>query len=161
MASKVQGQAKMRRLLRQLPDEARADILGVMERGGRRAQAAMKARARHRTGKLQAGVRYRMLNKSLRMQVGLLGTKRGRAKLFYGFVLDKGRKAQTVTVRRIAKGLGRGKPAGTVSSYQMRVRALRGDEFVSGRYPEVKSSIGADARQTFTRVLKKVGAGRG
>lgn len=160
MASKVQGQAKMRRLLRQLPDEARADILGVMERGGRRAQVAMKVRARHRTGKLQAGVRYRV-DKSLRMQVGLLGTKRGRAKLFYGFVLDKGRKAQTVTVRRVAKGLGRGKPAGTVSSYQMRVRAMRGDEFVSGRYPEVKSSIGADARQMFARVLKKVGAGRG
>lgn len=169
--SKVKGARAFRKRLKQLPDAVSAEIVDVLEEGGQKMRAAMQARARRRTGQLSAGVKYKVLPKSLRLQVGLLGTKRGRAKLFYGFILDKGRAAQTVTVTRYNRGarakdtarfrLGSNgqKSAHLVSTYQLRVKARRGDYFVSGRYRELRDLINKRANHVFDRALKRIGDG--
>ncbi len=169
--STVKGARALRRRLKQLPDAVSAEIVSVLEDGGQKIRAAMQARARRLSGRLVAGVKYKVLPKSLRLQVGLLGTPRGRAKLFYGFILDKGRKAQTVTVRRYKRGAraketahlkyggNNTKSANLVSVYQMRVRGRAGDHFVSGRYRELRDMINQRANRVFDRALKRIGGG--
>lgn len=146
--SKVKGARAFRRRLKQLPDSVSAEIVDVLDEGGQKIRAAMQARARRKTGKLVAGVKYKVLPKTLRLQVGLLGTPKGRAKLFYGFILDKGRVAKTVTIKR-------GPRAGS----SMKIRARRGDNFVSGRYRELRDLINARANRVFDRALARIGGG--
>ncbi|MDF0489206.1 hypothetical protein PX554_13780 [Sphingomonas sp. H39-1-10] len=148
MSSKVKGRRQFRRIVQQMPDAAREEVIEAFGRAGLRAQAAMRARAKHKTGTLQQGVKYKVLPKTLRLQVGLLGTKRGRSKLFYGFVLDKGRKAQTVTISR-------GKRTGKT----MKVRQIVGDHFVSGRYPDLRDSVIREVKPLFNRILARIGGG--
>ena len=169
--SRVKGASAFRKRLKRLPDAVSAEIVTVLEEGGQKIRAAMQARARRRTGQLVAGVKYKVLPKTLRLQIGLLGTPKGRARLFYGFILDKGRKAQTVTVTRYRKGarakdkarfaLGSSgqKSSNLVSVYQMRVRARKGDYFVSGRYGELRELINRRANHVFDRALKRIGEG--
>jgi hypothetical protein len=170
--SKVKGARAFRQRLKKLPDAVSTEIIDVLNEGGQKIRAAMQARARRRSGQLVAGVKYKVLPKSLRLQVGLLGTPRGRAKLFYGFILDKGRKAQTVTVtrykrgvswrqdkQRFAHGSNGQKSAHLVSVYQMKVRARKGDFFVSGRYRELRELINRRANHVFERALRRIGAG--
>lgn len=148
MSSKLKGHRQFRRVVQQMPDAAREEIVEAFGRAGLRAQAAMRARAKHKTGALQQGVKYKVLPKSLRLQVGLLGTKRGRSKLFYGFVLDKGREAQTVTISR-------GKRAGK----KMKVSQIIGDRFVSGEYPDLRDSVVREVKPLFNRILARIGGG--
>ena len=148
MSSKLKGTRQFRRLVQQLPDEARSDLVNVFGRAGRRAQAAMRARAKHKTGALQQGVKYKVFAKTLRLQVGLLGTKRGRSKLFYGFVLDKGRKAQTVTISR-----------GRRTGARMKVRQIIGDRFVTGEYPDLRDAVTREVKPLFSRILARIGTG--
>lgn len=169
--SRVKGARAFRQRLKKLPDAVSTEIVDVLNDGGQKIRAAMQARARRRTGQLAAGVKFKVLPKTLRLQVGLLGTPRGRAKLFYGFILDKGRKAQTVTVTRYKRG-ARAKDTGRfalgsngqksshlVSVYQLRVRARKGDYFVSGRYRELRELIHRRANLVFDRALKRIGGG--
>ncbi|GAA4218636.1 hypothetical protein GCM10022253_19470 [Sphingomonas endophytica] len=146
--SGFKGGKRFRRILQQLPDEARRDLVEAFGRAGRRAQAAMRARAKHKTGTLQQGIKYRVSPTTLRLQVGLLGTKRGRSKLFYGFVLDKGRKAQTVRITR-----------GPRAGASMKIRALPGDHFVSGEYPDLRDGINREVRPLFNRILTRLSQG--
>lgn len=146
--SKVKGAAAFRKRLKRLPDTVSTGIVEVLDEGGQKIRAAMQARARHRTGKLAAGVKYKVLPKSLRLQVGLLGTPRGRAKLFYGFILDKGRKAQTVVIKR-----------GPRTGRRMKIRAHEGDSFVSGRYRELRDLINRRANSVFDRALARISGG--
>lgn len=148
MTSKVRGAQAFRRRLKRLPDAVSTEIVDVLDDGGQKVRAAMQARARRRTGALIAGVKYKVLPKTLRMQVGLLGTKKGRAKLFYGFILDKGRKAQTVTIKR-----------GPRAGHSMKIRARQGDYFVSGRYRELRDMINRRANLVFDRALRRVADG--
>ncbi|TCP33272.1 hypothetical protein [Sphingomonas sp. BK235] len=146
--SKVPGSKAFRRIMQQLPDEARSDLVASFDRAGRRTQAAVQARAKRKTGALRQGVKYVVRPKTLRLQVGLLGTKRGRSKLFYGFVLDKGRKAQTV---RIARGPRTGA--------SMKVRAIAGDRFVSGQYRDLRDSVTREVKPMLNRILARLARG--
>lgn len=148
--SGFKGGKRFKRIMQQLPDEARRDLVEAFGRAGRRAQAAMRARAKRKTGNLQQGIKYLVRPKTLRLQVGLLGTKRGRSKLFYGFVLDKGRAAQTVKITR-------GPRAGAT----MRIRKLQGDRFVSGEYPDLRDSINREVKPLFNRILSRLSQGGG
>lgn len=130
------------------------------------------ARTPKKTGALQAGISDRVLTTSLRLQVGLLGTPSGRAKLFYGRIQDLGRKAQTVLVqrrRRVSVSLGRGKIASIlrtqrgrkvqediVTTYRMRVPAMAGKRFVTGRYPDLRSELRTNLDGIFARSLAKI-----
>lgn len=164
--SGFKGGKRFKRIIQQLPDVARQELVDAFGRAGRRAQAAMRARAKRKTGALSEGVKYKVLPKTLRLQVGLLGTKRGRAKLFYGFILDKGRAAQTVLVQRrkrvngaLRVARGRKIAADVVSTYQMKVRGFKGDRFVSGEYPDLRNSINREVKPLFDRVLSRMARG--
>lgn len=163
--SSIKGARATRALLRRMPDATQGEVVGELDRGGQRLQAAMRAKAKRKSGALQQGVKYKVFPKTLRMQVGLIGTKRGRAKLFYGFVLDKGRKAQVVTVqrRKIGSGKllsrGRKRAQDIVSTYRMKVSAISGDRFVSGRYPDLRRLMGDELRGLFDRALNRLAGG--
>ena len=148
--SGFKGGKRFKRILQQLPEEARRDLVDAFGRAGRRVQAAMRARAKRKTGKLQQGVKYLVWPKTLRLQVGLLGTKRGRSKLFYGFVLDRGRAAKTVRIKR-----------GPRTGANMKIRKLVGDRFVTGEYSDLRDSINREVKPLFSRVLSRLSQGGG
>lgn len=145
---RVKGAASVRRVLRALPDAARAEILDVMEAGSVDLHRLIVANTPRRTGDLRAGIKRRVLKQTMRMQVGLIGTKKGRAKLFYGRILDLGRKAQSVRVNR--KG---------ARTYVMRVRRIAPKRFVSGRYPDVRKIMNARLKGIWDRVLRTAATG--
>jgi hypothetical protein len=183
MPSKWRGIGRVRGLLRRMPDAVRGQITGVMERAGPRIQAIMRARAPVRRGKLREGIVYRVYPKSLRLRLGLLGTPRGRAKLFYGRIQDLGRAAQTVNVvrnvarkirgngqtspRRIIystggerlrrRGPNKGTPIG--SPYKMRVRAMPGKFFVTGRMPNAREELRQELNDVFDNALRTAAEG--
>jgi hypothetical protein len=161
--------------MKQLPDALTGQMRSVLESGGRALQSAMRSRAPKRTGAVAAGITYKVFPKTLRLRVGLLGTKTGRAKLFYGRIQDLGRKSQVVMVQRrrrvdapigggaTAKVLrtarGRKVAADIVSTYPMRVRAMAPKRFITGSYPVLQSTIGNALRGIWKRSLADISGG--
>jgi hypothetical protein len=152
--ARVKGAAKVRRMFRAMPDTMRAELAHVMQDVAPKIARQMEARAPVRTGALRAGIKWKVSARTLKMQVGLLGTKRGRAKLFYGYILNFGRKAKTVLAKRRRKD-------GTVSRYSMRVRAIAPQHFVTGRMPDLRSALNSRLRDVWDRALQKAAAGAG
>jgi hypothetical protein len=144
----------------------------VLESCGRGLQSAMRARAPKDTGALRQGITYRVLAKTMRLRVGLLGTPRGRAKLFYGRIQDRGRKEQVVMVqrrRRVEVPIGDGRSArilrtergrkkkdDLVTTYAMRVRAMAPKRFVTGRYPDLRAAISGALRGVWQRAMRSI-----
>lgn len=152
-ASAIRGSKSFRRLLRGLPDAMRAEMADVLTKTGPPAASIVERRieatTKRRTGALSAGVKWKVYPRTLRLQVGFLGTKAGRAKLFYARILDLGRKAQTVTVKR-KKG---------AAPYQMRVRAITPKRFVTGGIDGVRQTVGVRLRGIWDRGIRRVAAG--
>lgn len=146
---RVRGAASVRRVMKNLPDAVRDEMIEVLESGSIELQRLIAGATPRRTGKLREGIKRRVLKQSLRMQVGLLGTKKGRARLFYGRILDLGRKAQTVNVTRRKN----------TAPYLMRVRGIAAKRFVTGRYPDVRAIIGRRLRGIWERALPKAAGG--
>lgn len=169
MTSRVRVPARVRRLMRGLPDEMRGQMTGVLQRGGDEALRQMRARAPKRTGALGQGLAARILPGSLRLRVGFVG-RRGRDWPFYGPIQDVGRKAQTVTVhrltkadratwavlRRLGKARGSRKPKHLGTTYRLRIKASPGKRFVTGRYPDLRAAIGGQLRGIWDRALAKM-----
>jgi|GEM_PF-3537116 len=172
----IKGIARFRRLLRRMPDVTRGEIIVELHTTGRRMLQAVLARTPFGRGRLGDGLSFKVLPTSLRLQIGLLGTPAGRARLFYGRIQDLGRKAQVVTVqrrRRVSASIGGGMTANIlrtgpngrkltediVSTYTMKVPAMAGKRFVTGRYPELRTELRSNLRGILTRSLRKVGGG--
>jgi hypothetical protein len=121
----LQGARRVKKLLRRLPDEARGAILKGMQAEAPVIEGFMRAQAPARSGKLRRLLRVRVLPRSLRMQIGLIGRAANR-EAFYGRILELGRKAQTVRRKRGGK------------VHMMRVRAISAGryDFVYGRARE-------------------------
>lgn len=173
--SRVRGIGRFRRLLKRMPDAVRGELVVELAVTGRQIKQAIQARAPRRTGALQAGITDEVLPKSLRLQVGLLGTKRGRADLFYGRIQDLGRREQVVLVqrrRRVEAEIGGGRTANIlrlhrgrkvaediVSSYYMRVRAMPAKRFITGRFPDLRKTLNDNLRGIFARALGRIAGG--
>lgn len=158
----LRGARRVKRLFRGLPDAMRDDLARVLERGGRLIVAEMQRRAPKRTQALAAGISERVLRTTLRLRAGLIGTPRGRAKLFYGRIQDLGRKAQTVTVKRHIGNRGRFLFKGRervqdFSIYKMRVRAMAPKRFITGRFPELRRIVRDQLKGTWERALRVIG----
>ncbi|KTT72621.1 hypothetical protein [Sphingomonas endophytica] len=179
----VRGSGRVRKLLRRLPEAVRHEIIVELSVTGRRILAAVRARAPRKSGRLIAGLTQKILTTTLRLQVGLIGSPRGRAKLFYGRIQDLGRTEQIVRVTRHIKartlvgnnrnggirrtvfhisddrlrrrGPNKGTPIG--SPYQMRVRAMEGKRFVTGRYRDLRAELSANLRGIYARALQTIG----
>lgn len=172
----VKGIGRVRRIMKGLPESTRAEIAAALERVGPIVQALARARAPIRRGAVRAGITFKVFPKTLRLQVGLLGTKKGRAKLFYGRIQDGGRTAQTVTVqrrRRVGVTLstgqqlsllrtnrsGRKETADIVSTYQMRVRGMAPKRFVSGRLADARKQVVMQIQGIWDRAIAKLAGG--
>lgn len=175
MASHMRGGKRFRRLLKGMPDAMRGQLVSVLNSGGRALASSMRAKAPKRTGAVAAGIQFRVLPKSLRLRVGLIGTPRGRAKLFYGRIQDLGRKGGEVIVqrrRRVTANIGGGEVANIlrtqrgrkvkediVTTYRMRVRPMAPKRFITGRFPELRSAIGNALRGIWGRALGSIAKG--
>jgi hypothetical protein len=158
--SQLKGASAVRKLLRQLPASVKEEMADALTDIGpdylraQQADAPVAARAHRKgvePGALRAGLSWKVLRASLRLRVGLLGTKRGRARLFYGFIVEVGRKAQTVTVTRKAG----------VAPYKMRVRAMAPRPFVYKKRPELRTRLSNRLNQFWEHALAHAGEGVG
>ena len=174
----LRGMCRVRRLFRRLPAAVAGEIVVELHVTGREILAAAKARTPRATGALLDGESQRVRPKLLRLQVGLLGTPKGRSKLFYGRIQDLGRKAQVVLVERrrrvkrtLSNGLelsllrvganGRKRSEDIVSTYRMKVRAMPGKRFITGRFPDLRGKLNRNLRGIFSRALAATAAGGG
>lgn len=151
--SAIRGSKSFRRLLRGLPEAMRTEMADVLRKTGPAAAAIIEQRVgattKRRSGALLAGVKFKVFPKTLRLQAGYLGTKAGRAKLFYARILDLGRKAQTVNVTRRKNA----KP------YQMKVRAIVAKRFVTGSISPLRQAVGVRLNGIWDRAVRRIAAG--
>lgn len=152
--TRLKGAKSIRRIMRAVPDTMSAELVHVLNDTGPKMARQMQARTPRRTGALAAGIKWKVMPKTLKMQVGLLGTKRGRAKLFYGFILNYGRKAKTVRAKRR-------NASGSVSVYPLRVRAYPAQHFVTGAMPDLRRMMQERLRAVWDKVLTKAATGVG
>ena len=148
------GRARVVRLLKRTPETVRADILGVLNTAAPMALAAARASTPRKRGALANALKVKVFPKTLKMNLGLLNKADNRA-FYYGRILDRGRKAQTVKVKRRTQ-------SGSYINYALRVKALPAARFdiVYGRVSAyARNLVGASAREVFTRALGKIGGG--
>jgi len=174
--TKIRGLGKFRRLLRRMPDAVRGELVVELSVTGRQIAQAMKAKTPQKTGAVRQGITSKVLPKSLRLQVGLLGTRGGQSKLFYGRIQDLGRRAQTVLVqrrRRVAQTFrdgrtvnmlrtgsgGRKRTEDIVATYKMRVRGMAPKRFITGRMPDLRRTLNDNLRGIFARSLSRIAGG--
>jgi hypothetical protein len=164
-SSAIRGSKSFRRLLKGLPEAMRVEMADVLTKTGPAAAAIVSGRVdattKRRTGALRAGVKWKVYPRTLRLQVGYLGTKAGRAKLFYARILDLGRKAQTVTVsrRKVAGSLLVGGKRVSGAPYKMKVRAIAAKRFITGGIGGLRQAVGVHLNGVWDRAIRRVAAG--
>ncbi|MBM6576347.1 hypothetical protein KCP91_08175 [Microvirga sp. SRT01] len=151
----IRGLIRTRSLMKRLPDAVRGEIVVELNVAGRQIAAVMAARTPRQSGRLVAGESFKVFPRTLRLQVGLLRTRRGADPLFYGRIQDLGRKAQVVLVQR------RYRKEGTklTKRYRMKVRGKEGKRFVTGRFPELRRTLNQNLRGIFGRALSTIAGG--
>lgn len=152
--SKVRGAARLRRVLKSLPEASREELGDTMNVIAFRLLGRAKAEVPVRTERLKGLLSAKVLVKSLSLKLGLV-TKRTQRQGFYGFILDQGRKAQTVQAKR------KNRATGTVSRYALRVRAIPRERynFVFGRIRDFRKNDLPRLRDALERVLSRAARG--
>ena len=152
--SKVRGAARLRKVLKSLPDASREELGDTMKVISARLLGQAKAEVPIRTGRLKGLLSAKVLVKSLSLKLGLV-TKRTQRQGFYGFILDQGRKAQTANAKR------KNKVTGTVSTYALRVRAIPRERynFIFGRIRDFRKNDLPKLREALERVLSRAARG--
>lgn len=152
MKSRVKGAASTRRLIRRLPDAARAEMAEFLDASGKVLLGRAKAETPTRSGRLRAALRFRLLkNANLEFKLGLI-TKAAQRRFFYGYILDNGRKAQRARVRR-------GPRAGSF----VNVRAISRERynFVFGRRQDFRDNFLPKIRLVWEGILRRAASGVG
>lgn len=169
---RVRGDRAFKRLIKQLPAAVRQEILAVMQSQGRDELSKEQSLVARRTGALGAGLTMRVLPVSLKLKVGLLGKPINR-KLYYGWIVEKGRKAQTVIVVRQANRAAAKAAApflggtstyykyvahkhGLAGTYQLRVGALPPRHFV---YTSTREQLYQPYRVVWNNALARAATG--
>lgn len=166
---KIQGIKSTRRLVREIPRQMHIEMVHVLSDAGPKIVRQMVARTPRKTGALQAGIKWKVLPKTLKLQVGLLGTKRGRARLFYGWILNFGRKAQVaqgmrqagraIWMKGIAAGFMRASKRPSSLTYPIRVKAIAAKHFVTGALPDLRNTLRTDLSRVWDKVLRRASVG--
>lgn len=161
---RVRGAQSVKRLLNRLPDSVRNQVIVEFNVSGREMAPRMQGRAPMKTGATRRGISFKVFPKTLKLQVGLLGTKAGRSKLFYARIQDLGRKAQTVTARRFRAGgqrlYFRGAKFGpSVQTYAMNVRAMAGKKFVTGGMRDLRVILQRNLKNIWQNALRGFAGG--
>lgn len=148
------GRARVRRIFKALPDEARSELADVFDERAPGILGYARANTPRKTGEGRALLSTKVSRKTLRFQLGLLSA-RARRQGFYLNILDRGRRPQTVRATRRA-------PSGAISRYMIRVRAINDARFdiVFGRVRAfAMNSIGVALRDLWPRVLARYSGG--
>lgn len=157
-------------LLKRLPESVAEEIRQQHHETGKILLARAHARVPVKTGKLKAGLSYKVTPKTLKLRFGLLG-KRINRKLYYGRMVEFGRKAKTIIVTR--KGtLQRARAAGLKvranaykraalkagvgGAYKLRVKAMRPRPFV---YVTPREQIYRPYQKIWGRAIHRAAAG--
>lgn len=153
MASRMTGASQLKRTLRRIPEVARIELADALTAIGRRLLARAKGEVPVRTGKLRGLLGFKVAAKTLKLRLGLV-TKRAQRDGFYGYILDAGRRAQTVRAKKRRQD-------GSVSTYAMRVRGIGRERynFVFGRARELKQTEIPELRKVLERVLGRAAGG--
>lgn len=127
--SRVQGLAEANALFESLPVAAAHELGDIFGALGREIVSRQVARAPRDTGALRAALTYQNLIEALRLRAGLLaiGGKNGP---WYGRVIEFGRRAQTVIVKRRRRGARSRRAAQIAATYKLRVRAANERVFI-------------------------------
>jgi hypothetical protein len=167
----VRGDRAFGRLLKQLPDSVATELRQQLNATGRSVVALQHRRAPVRTGALSSALSYNVTPKRLSLKVGLVG-KAINKKLFYGWIVEWGRKAQVVTAthsgtfrRALSSGLNvragayknAALAAGTKGAYQLHVRAMPARHFVF--IPGLREQIYPAYRNIWGKALAKAASG--
>lgn len=151
--------ARTRRLLKRLPGDVERQMLLVLKTEAPAISQHQKQQAPVRTGRLRAALSYRVNEKALRAEFGLIGRKINR-KLFYAWILEVGRRggpAKRTTQRRLKNG-------GLSRKFRVNVRAIPKErfDFVFGRAKVfAKERIVPKFRRIFERALGAATRGAG
>lgn len=149
---RLKGVKHIRRLLARLPDEVRAEMVKALEEAAPVALAiARRGNFRDRTGKLRRLLKAKVRPRSLRLLVGLI-TAKDRRDGFYGGILEGGRAAKVVTVRRAGK------------TYQLPIKPLSRSTYdiVRGRQqPLIRKAVENAVSPVWDRALRRATAAAG
>lgn len=143
MAQAWRGMSELNRLFDTLPADAEAALKEELPRVAAEILAIQKSQAPVRTGDLWRGLAVQVLGDGLKVRAGLIGNadkakgKLGLNDLFYGRIVEFGRKSQVVQVerrRRVGERLrtvrGRKVAADIVATYSLTVAAAPPRPFV-------------------------------
>jgi hypothetical protein len=149
--NRVKGASQLRRTLRRLPNDTQAELGSTFTAVAQRLGLAAKAETPVRSGRLRGLIGAKALVKSLRINVGLL-TRGANRDGFYGYILDAGRRAQTVRAKRR-----------TGTSYALRVKGISRQRynFVSGRLRDFLRTDLPKVRDAISRGLSRAARGGG
>lgn len=150
----LKGARRVGKLLKRLPGDVSAEMRAAMTEAGPVIAAYAKTAAPRRSGATAQAIQWRMAPKTLQLRVGLFG-KAVNLRLFYARILEFGRKAQTVTVRRYT-GTGRR------SAYRLRVRAIEPGryDFLAGRaYRFAAEQLRPRLATIWEKALRRAGGG--
>lgn len=153
MPSKFRRRRSYGRLIRNLPEAARAELADVLQDVAPAVRSTMLARVPRRSGALAAAIAVKVYPRTLRLRAGLLTRARAR-RLFYARILEYGRKAQTVNVRRRT-------PSGGRVAYVMRVAPIAAGRFIRGAMPELQTQLRVRLKEIWARILQQASRGMG
>jgi hypothetical protein len=171
---RVRGDRSFRRLLKQMPDAIRTEMLDMLDKTGDEILAVQRGAAPVRTGAVRNALSKRLQTGLVRLRVGLVGKAVNR-RLFYARIIEVGRKAKTVDVVRgglaaaanVRAAGGRSKKykalavrMGTPGAYTLDVKPRAPHPFiVSPATNEIRNTMGGRLRGYWDRVLQKASAG--
>ena len=162
-SNRIQGLADAYALFDAIPQAAQDELDGLLIDIGEMAYSEQRADVPERTGALASGLRIQELLNSLRVRVGLIGLAGGRAKLFYGRIINFGRRAQVVIVSRRKPGIakrtssGRKRADDIAATYALRVKPMPPREFITAPRPEFQAAVAQRLANFWSRVMDKAG----
>lgn len=171
---RVRGVTSVRKLLAQAPEGVREELIVELNRGGREIVGRQIAKAPSKTGRLRRGISFKVWPRTLRMQAGIIGPKRERKRLFYAWILERGRAAKEVIATR-AGSYGRllktgssarsnsyknaALNAGVRGVYRMRIRPIKGKWFIKGSSRDLRAIMQRNTKDIWLRGLRRFRGG--
>lgn len=165
---RIRGDRAFKRLIGKLPETVKGEMVVELNVLGRDQLARERSLVAKRSGKLGNALSFKVLPATLKLKVGLLG-KPINKKLFYGRIIEFGRKSKVVDVvrgglsSRVRAAGGRSNRykalaarMGVKGSYKLKVRAMAPRHFV---YTTTRDQLAAPFRNIWQRALGRAAAG--
>jgi hypothetical protein len=141
-----------RSLIKRLPDSVAEEFRAQLDKTGRQVLSRARQRGPVDTGALKSGLSYKVLPKSLKLKVGLIGKPTNR-KLFYGRIVEFGRKAKRVAVNRSGRGI---RLSGNRFKRQAIAKGVKGFYYLNVRAMAPRHFVYATPRDAIYRPYQKL-----